>query len=292
MADRFRDLGLLIDLAAIRNAYPRATIGRKHLADWLAGPARPSTPATPSPDISARARARPQAPLDWRRAIALIRGAGGVAGLAHPPYDLRQSTLAELAEGGLGSIEVAGPASTASAASAGGGGPRRWAWPRSPAPTSTRRIGPAAGSARSPPRPTTWIGSAYSRSAAARTSSGRGLRNEDFRTARTLRRTEGPPCGPSTAGRISGALFRGSHSWPPGPARCSPPSGSGKWVAPRVVKRWATVMDTGSNDSISVLGIPLARRDAEHARGLVPARISRSMTWSSSPPRGSPPRDG
>jgi hypothetical protein len=47
--------------------------------------------------------------VPWRDAIRLIREAGGIAGLAHPPFDLRQSTLAELVEGGLGSIEVAGP---------------------------------------------------------------------------------------------------------------------------------------------------------------------------------------
>lgn len=111
MADRLRGLGLFLDLTAIRNAYPRATIGRKHLADWLT-----RTGQTVSVrDAFARYLGDagpghvPKPRLPWRDAIALIRGARGVAGLAHPPFDLRQSTLRELADGGLGSIEVAGP---------------------------------------------------------------------------------------------------------------------------------------------------------------------------------------
>ncbi len=111
MADRLRGLGLLVDLAAIRDAYPRATIGRKHLADWLVRTGQAVSPR----DAFARYLgdggpghvAKPR--LDWREAILLIRQAAGVAGLAHPPFDLRQSVLAELAQGGLGSIEVAGP---------------------------------------------------------------------------------------------------------------------------------------------------------------------------------------
>jgi hypothetical protein len=111
MADRLRALGLFIDLAAIRNAYPRATIGRKHLADWLVR----SGQCISARDAFARYLGDggpiqvPKPRLAWREAIDLIREARGVAGLAHPPFDLRQSVLAELAEGGLGSIEVAGP---------------------------------------------------------------------------------------------------------------------------------------------------------------------------------------
>jgi 3',5'-nucleoside bisphosphate phosphatase len=111
MAGRLQELGLSIDLEALRRTFPRATLGRKHLADWLVksgqvaghreafarylgddGPAHVSKPRVP-----------------WREAIALIRAAGGVAGLAHPPYDLRLSTLRELVDAGLGAIEVGGP---------------------------------------------------------------------------------------------------------------------------------------------------------------------------------------
>ncbi len=51
--------------------------------------------------------AKPQ--LDVVEAIGLIRGAGGVAALAHPPYYLRAETLRTLATAGLGGVEVAGP---------------------------------------------------------------------------------------------------------------------------------------------------------------------------------------
>ena len=44
-----------------------------------------------------------------RRAIALIKDAGGVAALAHPPNDLREAKLREFADQGLHAIEVEGP---------------------------------------------------------------------------------------------------------------------------------------------------------------------------------------
>ena len=111
LADRLRGLGLTVDLDYLRAAFPRATLGRKHLADYLhrtgqvatyrdafdrylgdAGPVQVAKPRTP-----------------WREAIGLIRGAGGVAGWAHPPYDLRFESLHALAEAGLGAVEVGGP---------------------------------------------------------------------------------------------------------------------------------------------------------------------------------------
>jgi predicted metal-dependent phosphoesterase TrpH len=111
MAERLSSLGLRIDLAAIRNAYPRATIGRKHLADWLVRTGQAAsvrdTFACYLGDGGPGHVPKPRLP--WRDAITLIRGASGVAGLAHPPFDLRQSILRELADGGLGAIEVAGP---------------------------------------------------------------------------------------------------------------------------------------------------------------------------------------
>jgi len=114
MADRLRSLHLEVDLDFLRRTYPRATLGRKHLADYLVktgqvtnyrdafdrylgddGPAQVAKPRTP-----------------WREAIALIRGAGGVAGWAHPPYDLRFDALRELADEGLRAVEVGGPGIT------------------------------------------------------------------------------------------------------------------------------------------------------------------------------------
>jgi predicted metal-dependent phosphoesterase TrpH len=111
MVDQLNRLGLRIDLETLRRTFPRATLGRKHLADWLVK----SGQVTNNREAFARYLgdegpaqvAKPRVP--WLNAIALIRAAGGVAGLAHPPYDLRSSTLREMADAGLGAVEVAGP---------------------------------------------------------------------------------------------------------------------------------------------------------------------------------------
>jgi predicted metal-dependent phosphoesterase TrpH len=111
MVERLTALQLSVDLSALRRAFPRATLGRRHLADWLV---RTSQVAN-----HREAFARylgdggpaevPKPRLRWDEAIALIVGAGGVAGLAHPPFRLSESTLRRLAREGLGAIEVSGP---------------------------------------------------------------------------------------------------------------------------------------------------------------------------------------
>ncbi len=111
LVDRLTFLGLRIDLPALRRTFPRATLGRRHLADWLARTGQVASHR----DAFARYLADdgpahvPKPRLPWLVAIGLIRGAGGVAGLAHPPRDLREATLREYADAGLGSIEVDGP---------------------------------------------------------------------------------------------------------------------------------------------------------------------------------------
>ena len=111
LIEKLTALGLSVDLETLRRTFPRATLGRKHLADWLTRTGQVATHrevfARYLGDDGPARVAKPRLP--WREAIGLIRGAGGVAGLAHPPYDLRSSTLRELLEGGLGSIEVDGP---------------------------------------------------------------------------------------------------------------------------------------------------------------------------------------
>jgi predicted metal-dependent phosphoesterase TrpH len=111
MAERLEHLGLRVDLRALHLAFPRATLGRRHLADWLArtgqvADRRAAFEAYLRDDGPAHV-AKPR--LAWDRAMALIRGAGGVPGLAHPPYDLRERTLRLFADSGLGAIEVDGP---------------------------------------------------------------------------------------------------------------------------------------------------------------------------------------
>ena len=111
MVDGLKNLGLSIDSHAIRRAYPRATLGRRHLADWLTRsgqvPDRRASFALYLGDDGAVQVPKPRLPLD--RAIALVGRAGGVAALAHPPYDLRERTLEAFVQTGLRAIEVAGP---------------------------------------------------------------------------------------------------------------------------------------------------------------------------------------
>jgi 3',5'-nucleoside bisphosphate phosphatase len=111
MAARLEALGLSIDLGAVRRAFPRATLGRRHLADYLARTRQVAGTrevfALYLGDGGPACVAKPR--LDARRAIALIRAAGGVAALAHPPHDLKQSTFQALVADGMQAVEVDGP---------------------------------------------------------------------------------------------------------------------------------------------------------------------------------------
>lgn len=111
MIDRLGRLGLVVDPESLRRSHPRATLGRKHLADYLIrtgqvgshrevfsrflGDDGPATVPKQGPTVA--------------EAIALIRQAGGVAGLPHPPYDLPMARLASYRESGLGALEIDGP---------------------------------------------------------------------------------------------------------------------------------------------------------------------------------------
>ncbi len=149
MTDRLEDLGLQVDLEALRQTFPRATIGRKHLADWRVKtgqvPGRREAFVRYLGDDGPAHVAKPR--LAWTHAINLIRAAGGVAGLAHPPYDLRSNTLRELVDGGLGSIEVDGPGIDARLG-------RRWrTW------ADEMGLAPIAGTDfHTPDRPGRWVG--------------------------------------------------------------------------------------------------------------------------------------
>jgi predicted metal-dependent phosphoesterase TrpH len=111
MAARLEALGLSIDLGAVKRAFPRATLGRRHLADYLSRTRQVASTrevfARYLGDGGPACVAKPR--LDGRQAIALIRGAGGVAALAHPPHDLRQSTFQALVADGMQALEVDGP---------------------------------------------------------------------------------------------------------------------------------------------------------------------------------------
>jgi predicted metal-dependent phosphoesterase TrpH len=150
MVDRLAALGLSIDLPALARAFPRATLGRRHLAEWLARTHQVASPR----EAFARYLGDggpaevPKPRLPWTEAITLIRGAGGVAGLAHPAYDLGETALRTLAEGGLAALEVAGPGVN----SRRGGRLRAWA--------DRFDLVPIAGSDfHAPDRPGRWVGS-------------------------------------------------------------------------------------------------------------------------------------
>jgi predicted metal-dependent phosphoesterase TrpH len=143
--------GLHIDLAAIRRAFPRATLGRKHLAEWLTRTRQVRTTQEAFERFLGDGRPAGQVPkprLAADEAIALVHEAGGIAGLAHPPYALKLRTLEELADAGLGAIEVAGPGIVAKRT------PRLREW-------ATRlNLVPIAGSDfHAPDRPGRWVGS-------------------------------------------------------------------------------------------------------------------------------------
>jgi predicted metal-dependent phosphoesterase TrpH len=98
----------------LRRTFPRAVLGRRHLADYLArtGQVASHREAFTRYLGDGGPAFVPKESLDVYEAIALVRGAGGVAGLAHPPYNLRQESLRQLAEAGMGALEVAGPGIT------------------------------------------------------------------------------------------------------------------------------------------------------------------------------------
>jgi 3',5'-nucleoside bisphosphate phosphatase len=110
MAARLKTLGIRIDLDAVRRTFPRASLGRRHLADFLA---RTRQVASQREAFTRYLEdGRPDCVdkpwLDARGAIALIHGAGGVAALAHLPLNLRESAIRALACEGLRTIEVDG----------------------------------------------------------------------------------------------------------------------------------------------------------------------------------------
>jgi predicted metal-dependent phosphoesterase TrpH len=111
MVARLEELGFTIDLRALRTTFPRANLGRRHLADFLA-----RTRQVPSPRLVFERYLGDGGPacvekprLDTACAIALIQGAGGVAALAHPPSDFRDCSLRSLVDQGLRAVEVDGP---------------------------------------------------------------------------------------------------------------------------------------------------------------------------------------
>jgi predicted metal-dependent phosphoesterase TrpH len=113
MADRLRGCGVAVDDDELRafTALDAGTLGRRNLAEFLvktrrAGSVREAFVRY----LGDRGRvAVPKVRLPVAEAIAIVRGAGGVAAWAHPSYDCTRETLSELRGTGLGAVEAEYP---------------------------------------------------------------------------------------------------------------------------------------------------------------------------------------
>jgi predicted metal-dependent phosphoesterase TrpH len=111
LARRLRGRGLSVDSEELTRRLGTSTPGRRHLAAWLVE-TRQAGSIQQAFDryLSVTGRlAVPPVGLPVGQAIALVRGAGGVAIWAHPSYDCRQKNVRELVALGLQGIEVEYP---------------------------------------------------------------------------------------------------------------------------------------------------------------------------------------
>jgi predicted metal-dependent phosphoesterase TrpH len=111
MVARLKALGLNIEENALRRVFPRAVLGRRHLAEFLFRTGQVSSLREAFlrylGDGCPACVDKPR--LEAGNAIRLIESAGGVAALAHPGAGLREVALRALIELGLHAIEVDGP---------------------------------------------------------------------------------------------------------------------------------------------------------------------------------------
>jgi len=120
MIKRLHALGVHIEEAEVTrvvassgdHATTSTTLGRRHLAEILVQAKKAATVREAFQRyLGDRGRATvPKARLPVAEAIALVRGASGVAAWAHPNYDCSKETLLELKRLGLGGVEAEYPA--------------------------------------------------------------------------------------------------------------------------------------------------------------------------------------
>jgi 3',5'-nucleoside bisphosphate phosphatase len=107
MIDQLRQYGVHLDDAAVARALRGGVIGRRQLAELLLEGGQVSTYRQAfTRYLGGDGIAIPSVYMPVAQAIALVRGAGGVAAMAHPAYDCTQEGLAELKCHGLGAVEV------------------------------------------------------------------------------------------------------------------------------------------------------------------------------------------
>jgi 3',5'-nucleoside bisphosphate phosphatase len=111
MVERLRSQGVTLDNRALREQAGAGALGRRNLAVMLekegqVGSVREAFTRYLGDNGPVTL---PKIRLPVRDAIALVRGAGGVAAWAHPSYDCTRESLAELSGWGLGAIEAEYP---------------------------------------------------------------------------------------------------------------------------------------------------------------------------------------
>jgi predicted metal-dependent phosphoesterase TrpH len=108
MIARLRRLGVSLSDTALAGVGTDGTLGRRNLATLLVRDGKAATVREAFQRYLAdhRQAAVPKRRLPVGEAIALVRGAGGVAAWAHPTYDCTRPALAELHALGMRGVEV------------------------------------------------------------------------------------------------------------------------------------------------------------------------------------------
>jgi predicted metal-dependent phosphoesterase TrpH len=108
MVARLRRLGVQLPDDVLADVQATGTLGRRNLADMMvrAGQAATVREAFQRYLGDFRRAAVPKRRLPVGEAVALVRGAGGVAAWAHPTYDCTRATLTELHALGMRGVEA------------------------------------------------------------------------------------------------------------------------------------------------------------------------------------------
>jgi predicted metal-dependent phosphoesterase TrpH len=111
MVERLRGCGLSLDDGELRAHAGAGALGRRHLAEFLVKTRRAGTVREAFVRYLGDGGrvALPKVRLPVAEAIALVRGAGGVASWAHPAYDALGDGLPELRRLGLDAVEAEYP---------------------------------------------------------------------------------------------------------------------------------------------------------------------------------------
>jgi predicted metal-dependent phosphoesterase TrpH len=112
MVERLRRCGVSVDEEELRAWAGGGVLGRRNLAEFLVRTRRTASVREAFVRYLGDAGrvALPKVRVAVADAIAVVRGAGGVASWAHPPYDCTREGLAGLRQLGLGAVEADYPA--------------------------------------------------------------------------------------------------------------------------------------------------------------------------------------